>query len=307
MKRTLFSLCVLLAAIPAEAQSEAALREYFEGRSVVLKLDMPATSQGVDVAVDARRPVDFDAYGVRLKTTGTAIKSGESVMVTKVRVKEKLIEFHLAGGGFGTFGDDTSTSVYVPSASKSNREKNLERDVKAERDAARRRKLQEELDDLKQARAREDQRNEASSAAAEEEKKQRIASQRLHGGSRFNIRYPGRVPTDVKPEDIVAALEQFVEFPFVDGPRTRAAAPIAPAALSAASPAARTSAPPSAGTIRKGMSFQDAEALLGKSERATDRMEGKLKVTTAIFSRDDQRIEAEFVEGVLIRYSISSK
>jgi len=46
---------------------------------------------------------------------------------------------------------------------------------------------------------------------------------------------------------------------------------------------------------------------LGKPEKTSDRNEGTLKVVTAIYSRDDQRITAEFVEGVLIRYSISSK
>ena len=302
MKSAFAALCFLVAAAPANAQSEPALREYFEGRTVIVKLDMPATSAGVDVNVDARRPIDFDQYGARLKASGTAIRSGESVMVTKVRVKDKLIEFQLAGGGFGTFGDDTSTSVYVPSASKTNREKNLERDVKAERDPARRRKLQEELDDLKQARYREDQRNQAASAAAEEEKKQRIATQRLHGGSRFNVRYPARVPAVVTPQDIMSALGQYVEFPFADGPGTAR-----PSALAATGAAPQPAPAPVPGTIRKGMTMQDAESLLGKAERATDRMEGKLKVTTAIFSRDDQRIEAEFVEGVLIRYSISSK
>jgi hypothetical protein len=61
------------------------------------------------------------------------------------------------------------------------------------------------------------------------------------------------------------------------------------------------------GSLRKGLSLGEVEAMLGKAERATDRLEGTLKVTTATFTRDDQRIEAEFVEGVLIRYSISSR
>ncbi len=61
------------------------------------------------------------------------------------------------------------------------------------------------------------------------------------------------------------------------------------------------------GSLRKGMTWQEAQDALGSPDKSSDRMEGKLKVTTAIFTRDDQRIEAEFVEGVLIRYSISSK
>jgi hypothetical protein len=46
-------------------------------------------------------------------------------MITKIRVKSNHIEFQL-GAGYGTMGDETSSSVYVESAPKSNREKNLE-------------------------------------------------------------------------------------------------------------------------------------------------------------------------------------
>ena len=57
---------------------------------------------------------------------------------------------------------DTSTSVYVPSTPKSNREKDLERLVKQETDSDRKRRLQRELDDLRHEREREDQRNKAA-------------------------------------------------------------------------------------------------------------------------------------------------
>src|SRR6266498_4413660 len=123
MTRLLVPLCLLaLSSLPASAQSESELRDFFEGKSVVVKLDMPATQEGVDVFPDARRAIDFAQYSARVKTTGIAIRNGESVLVTKIRVKDKLIEFQLAGGGYGTFGDDTG-SVYVPSVSKSKRER----------------------------------------------------------------------------------------------------------------------------------------------------------------------------------------
>jgi hypothetical protein len=44
------------------------------------------------------------------------------VLVTKVKVKDDLIEFQLGGGGYGTFRDDASSNVFVPSASKTERE-----------------------------------------------------------------------------------------------------------------------------------------------------------------------------------------
>ena len=141
--RTLVAiLCATLVASPAYAQSEAALKEYFEGKTVVVKMDMPATQAGVDVFADARRRINFDEYSARLKSSGIALRNGDSVMITKVRVKDKMIELQLGGGGDGRFGDDT--------------------------------------------------------------------------GSRFNIRYPEGVPPGVTPGGIMAALADYVEFPFTD-------------------------------------------------------------------------------------------
>jgi hypothetical protein len=305
MKTALATLCALLAAPPAFAQSEEALKDFFEGKRVVVKLDMPASQTGVDIFADARRPINFEDYSRRVKSTGISIRSGEAVMITKVRVKEKLIEFQLGGGGYGTFGDDTDTSAYVAGVPKSSREKTLERDVKVERDAARKRRMQSELDDLRAQRERQDSRNRASTAVVSEEKKQRIAEQRLHGGSRFNIRYQNGVPPGVTPGGIMAALEEYVDFPFADRrtPRTT---------ITGAPPASRlveTDRAPSVSltALRKGMTFDEVREALGAPEKSTDAMEGRIKVTTATFSRGDQRVDAQFVDGVLVKYSISSK
>jgi hypothetical protein len=281
----LLPVCLLVVAAPARAQNEAALRDFFEGKSVRVKMDMPATQQGVDVYPDARRAVNFDEYSARLKANGVAIRSGDSVLVTRVRVKDKIIEFQLAGGGYGTLGDDTSGSVYTASTPKSNREKDLEKLVKSETDAGRKRQLQRELDDLRSERTREDLRNQTAATTAAEAKKSRIAETRLHSGSRFNVRYQDGVPPGLGPDGIMRALAEYVEFPFATDAPSR----------------------PGTGAIRKGMTLAEVEDSLGKPEKSSERAEGSLKVVTAIFSRDDQRITAEFVEGVLIRYSIASK
>src|SRR5262249_17861835 len=91
----------------ADVQTEDQLRQYFEGKTVVVKIDMPATQEGVDVFADARRPIDFEQYRARLRSTGTAIRSGETVMITKLKVKDKMIEFQVGGRGRGAAGDDT--------------------------------------------------------------------------------------------------------------------------------------------------------------------------------------------------------
>jgi hypothetical protein len=49
------------------------------------------------------------------------------------------------------------------------------------------------------------------------------------------------------------------------------------------------------------------EQSLGKPDKESLRNEGSLRVVTATYSRGDQMITADFVEGILIKYSISSK
>ena len=78
---------VLTLVTPSIAQNEQALKSYFEGNRVTLRLDMPGTSDGVDVQADAGRAVDYQRYRNDLKRYGTAIRAGESVTVTLVKVK----------------------------------------------------------------------------------------------------------------------------------------------------------------------------------------------------------------------------
>src|SRR6185295_3360928 len=143
------------------------LRTFFEGKRVRLKIDMPGTSDGVDVMAGERRPLDYKEYGDRIKSNGVAIRAGDSVIVTLVKVKKDLIEFQLAGGGFGTFGDDTSPSVYMPLLEKSQREKDLEKLVRDEPDRERRHRFERELDDLRDRRERENRRIEFEKERAE--------------------------------------------------------------------------------------------------------------------------------------------
>jgi hypothetical protein len=287
---------VAVAVVPAAAQSDADLRDFFEGKSVVVKIDMPATQQGIDVFPDARRAIDLGQYSSRIKSFGVAIRNGESVMITRVRLKDKLIEFQLAGGGYGTLGDDTSSSVYTPSVPKSQREKDLERLVKNEDDPARRRRLQRELDDLRTTRARQDAANTAAASTATEAKKARIANDRLHSGSRFNVRYQNGVPPGLGPDGVMRSLADYVEFPFATD-RREVTAPAPTAALP----------PPQMDVLRKGMTFADVERALGKADKTSEKAEGALKIVTATFTRGDQIISAEFIEGILVKYSISSR
>src|ERR1700678_3576520 len=105
------------------AQDSDALSNYFTGKEVVLKIDMPGTQQGVDLRYNKDNPMNWKEYANRLKSNGAAIHKGDTARVTAVVVKDDRIEFQLDGGGFGTFLDDSSTTVNPKTVEKSAYEK----------------------------------------------------------------------------------------------------------------------------------------------------------------------------------------
>jgi hypothetical protein len=291
MRTTVGVLMLTLAAPPVFAQSEERIRAFFEGQSVRLKIEMPGTSEGVDVYPDLAQPVNFPKHASRLKEHGTALRRGEEVLVTKLRLKKDLIEFQLGGGGYGTFGDDTSPYVSAETAPKTEREKNIERDIPKTTDPVLLRKLREELDALKKARQRADARNRTEAAQATQIKEANIRQRRLEGGSRFNLRYKPEVPAEaVTPEAIMKALAAYVDFSLLAETGTQPASP----------GEART------GELRKGLTVAEVDALLGRPDAIAERKEGTLTVSTSTYRTRDRRITTEFVEGVLIRFTISS-
>ncbi|HEU5049522.1 MAG TPA: hypothetical protein VFU00_04300, partial [Gemmatimonadales bacterium] len=274
-------------------------KEYFEGKSVTLKIAMPGTENGVDLYPADPRPLDYPRYADRLKDYGTSIRAGSTAMVTKIRVKSKHVEFQLDGGGYGTMGDETSSDIPVSTTPKTKREQNLEAELKRETDPVRKRQIKEELDDLRKDREREDARNRAEVADAEAQKESNIRQRRLEGGSRFNIRYRDRLPDEaLTPAGIEAALAEYVAF----GP----AAPPSTFAEAAAAPVAAEPSRPTARGPRKGMLMPEADEALGPPLKSAERLEGKLKVVTRTYATPDGQVAAEFVEGVLIRYTVTS-
>jgi len=287
MRLSLAVLAFGMAATSAHAQSEEALRSYFEGKSVRLKLEMPGSSEGVDVWPGTPQPIDFPKLAGRLKRFGTAIYRGQEVLITKIKLKGDHIEFQLGGGGYGTFGDDTSPNVSIPSASKSGRERTLEEQIPKTTDAAEKRRLQNELNHLRSERSREDARNRAEAAQATAIQAANIRQRRLEGGSRFNIWYERNVPLDaLTPEGVMQALGEYADFGSMSG-----------------GPA---DGPRGSGELRKGLTAEQVDAMLGRPESIATRMEGTLSVSTSFYRTRDRRISAEFVEGVLIRFTITS-
>jgi hypothetical protein len=286
----------LTASTPAFAQDEAALRAAFEGRRVALRMNMPGSASGVDVHMEAGRSVDYREYEKDLIRFGVALYAGDITTVTLVKVKKDLVEFQLGGGGFGTFSDDTSTSSGITMLDKSPREKDLEKRIDKETNRDAKRRMQYELSDLRERRERENRRRKIDSDRIEARKREEIAAKRLGGGSRFNLTYAKRVPVNLHAEDIVAALREYVDFD--------------PSAHTAGRPgASRDSAPRAAdlSALRKGMSRGEAEHAFGRPVNSRERREGGLITTTLTFDAGEQQIVADFVEDVLIRYTVASK
>ena len=293
------AVALLLGIHPLAAQSEPVLREYFEGKTVTVRQPMPGTEEGVDIYPGTDTPLDYPKYAARLKEHGTALRSGQSALVTKVKVKSKHIEFQLDGGGYGTMGDETSTNISTGATPKTRREKNLEAEVKREADPVKKRAIREELDDLKREREREDARNRSAVAEAEEHRKENVRQRRLEGGSRFNIRYRDQLPgSALTPEAVMSALAQYVDFGQL---RSTAAAPADTREQIGPQPDRRDGLP------RKGMLAQEVNAQLGPPITSQERKEGTLKVQTRDYTTADGRVTAEFVEGVLIRFTVTSE
>ncbi len=303
MKKAMGVLSLFLIPVLAMAQDTGSLSQFFEGKQVVVKIDMPGSQQGIDIFPQRPNPLDAKAYGKRMKSFPVALHNGDAVMITTVKVKDKLIEFQLGGGGFGTFGDDTDTSVKFTPASKSDREKDLENQLRNTDDSDQKDRIQRELDYLRRQRERDDQRNRAIAEDAARQKRYQVDQDRAKGGSRFNLRYDGKVPQNLTPQDVVAALSEYVSFPpAMTGGGSPAGQPsvsgeVAPAAVPAATPGVPAG-------LQKGMHQEQVRALLGNPTSSADTDHDGIQVHSETYAQGNSFVHAEFVNGVLVRYSV---
>jgi hypothetical protein len=295
---------LLLAGACLGAQNTSNLGQYFEGKQVVVKIDMPGSQQGIDIYPQKNNLMDAKSYGKRMKQFPVSIRSGDAVMVTTVKVKDKTIEFQLAGGGFGTFGDDTDTRVKFTPADKSDREKDLEGQIANTNDSYQKDRLQRELDYLRHQRERADSRNRAIAEHVAQEKQYQVNENRARSGSRFNLKYDSKVPADISPQDVMTALAQYVSFsPQLTGAPPSPEAPPAGAPSAQESPVAYGTGGP-ASSLQKGMAEDQVRALLGAPTSSSDADHDGIKVRSEIYTQGNSVVTAQFVNGVLVKYSI---
>jgi len=312
LSSSLIALAVTLLSSPAFAQNAAALKKAFEGREVMVLLDMPASHKGVDLHLQQEPEMNFSEYAERTKDFGVSLRKEDRVMITLIKVNKKNIEIHLGGGGYGTFGDD---SGYVSPAyvGKSSRENDLEKERKRTTDERRRRQIDRELSYLREEREREQRANQREAAALSEIKKSEVASKRLDAGSRFNIWYADKrleqwTPT---PEELQYSLAKYLDFgdgrngDGVPGGRST------PGRLSGSN--GRTSLAPApdvesaALSLRRGMSADDVHDLMGRPTRRRTSKQGDLEAIIETWETTDSVTDVTFVGGVVVKFTSSSK
>ncbi|HVO56343.1 MAG TPA: hypothetical protein VMT51_01480 [Dongiaceae bacterium] len=312
-------LWLLCAAAPGRAQDATALERFFVGQEVTVKLDMPGSQKGVDLRFNKATPMDWKEYSGRLKQFGVALRKGDVARVTTVVVKSDMIEFQLDGGGFGTFGDDTQTTVTAQPLEKSDYEKSLEQQIADTTDDDRKRSLQRDLDRERARREKQDAKNRSDAQVASQMKAQQVSDKRMRGGSRFNLRWNGSVPAaDLTPEGLMQSLAEYIDFRgrgtsgdagrAPGGPAETSNNPVGESSASgAASTAGNADSSPTA-LLKRGMKMSEVEALLGSGRQLSESTGSDgLKTQVVEYHTDDRLAQVTYVEGVVVRFSISSR
>jgi len=283
---------VILASVPTDAQDAAAVQNYFNGKQVVLKIDMPGSQKGIDLRFNKGTPMDWKEYGSRIKQFGVAIRNGDVARITSMVIKRDMIEFQLDGGGFGTFGDDTNTTVTAKPREKSDYEKDLERQIANTDDDDKRRALQRDLDRERARRERQDLINQHQAQIASQQKAQVVAQNRVTGGSRFNLRWSGSIPEDqLSPQAVMQRLSEYLSFD-ANSPATQA----------------DDASVPATAKLKRGMRMDEVTALFGQGNLLSESVgDGGLKTQVVVYTTSDRRVEVTYVEGLVVRYSISSQ
>jgi len=309
--RLLLRAVLLAIAFPAllNAQTGAdAIVSYFSGKQVLVKIDMPGTQKGIDLRFNKPSPMDWKEYSSRLKQCGAAIRKGDIARVTTVVVKKDMIEFQLDGGGFGTFGDDTNTTVAPTVVPKSDYEKSLEQQIANTDDPDKKAQLQRELDRARTRRDRENAANQRAAQVASQIKAQQVMDKRMQGGSRFNLRWSKSIPEDqLTPDAVMARLSEYIDF---SGLQAGGAQPPGPAPTPGTPPPPPAQVPAGSSTaqLQRGMSLNDVAALLGQGKLLSESTgDNGLKTQVYEYISGDRKADVTFVEGTVVKFSITSQ
>jgi hypothetical protein len=103
----------------------------------------------------------------------------------------------------------------------------------------------------------------------------------------------------------MSALSQYVDFPaqtFGAPASEHVSEAVIPQAAAPASSASRP-----ANSLKKGLTLEQVEDLLGQPTETHESSNNGLKVTSYSFQTKDSNVQADFVNGVLVQYNIASR
>lgn len=217
MRKSFYLLAVVVAAFTQNAisqdDSELRMRRALEGRFLSVKMDLPAIDAGVYMTLDDT-VVTFNeaAYKRLVKEYGVAIGKGARSRITGVKISTRGIELDLDGGGSpGREWVVNGINLTEPSAAaKSDREIQLERDLANVSNSGTAAHLRSELDDERQRRQAQDDRNRQAFERAKRLRSEYIEENRKNWGSKVIISIRSRKPT-VTMRDILQSLSKYIE------------------------------------------------------------------------------------------------
>jgi hypothetical protein len=295
LARPRLAICLTLVALAAAplAADEEMLARAFVGNPVLLLMDLPATTSGLDYYPERQHPIDAAQHQQRLMQNGVGVRRDDVIAVTMIKVKKKHIEFQLGAGGLSQM--PSRPSVYVP---VSRLEEELQDQLEKASSEAERKRLRARLAEEQDQREREQRRREAR---AEEQHLAALSARSpeewaLLAGSRINVRFDDRIPAAaLAPEGFAQALSGVVDF---NPP---------PAAVAAQNARSAVPSDSFALPLRKGQRREDLEARFGPSEGCLRSAQAGIKIDTCAYDLGEATLEAGFADGLLVRYVITSR
>ncbi len=292
---------LLMPSVGRAAQGGGSLESALNGKEVVLKLDMPGSQKGVDLRFDKPSPMNWKEYGSRIKEYGIAIRKGDTARITSVVRKNDMIEVQLNGGGFGTIRDDTRTTVEYKPETESDYEKSLEKQISETDDYDKKRDLQRDLDRERARRERSNDAKKRDADIASAARAEQVASDRAGGGSRFNLRWSGKIPVEAdSAEGVEQLLAGYVSF---DGSGTGGAS----ARSSTDGMGSASGSPAATGQLRQGMTMDDVAGLLGQGKQTSETTANGMSTQVMTYVSGERQVEVTYVNGVVVRFVINSK
>jgi len=216
-KSHIFALAIIgacAAGVFGQDEAEQRIRKALEGREVLVKLDMPAISTGVEMIFnDADVSFDANNHNRLVKEYGVSIKKGSRSRITGVRVSGRGIEIDLDGGG--SPGRDWLVGglrlVEPAPLAKSERELEIERHDLAELNAPASGALRSELEYERQRRLLQDERNRQAFERVSRVRSQYIEENRKNWGAKLIIVVRSRKES-VTTRDMLKSLATYIEF-----------------------------------------------------------------------------------------------